>query len=209
MMVAHVVCGSPHLWLPTDLVGYVVGVDRGALRLIEKNFDVDVAIGDFDSVSELERQLIGERAKFVLELPADKDVTDCEAAIEHVVREGYHLIYLYGVTGARFDHQFAVIGLMLKYAKRGVKIYVIDEKNRFYVQIPGDHVLRKDATKKYVSFFALENIVRNLTVQGVKYPLENYDLTVDNSLCVSNEALQQGIDVSFDSGYLLVVHSAD
>jgi len=209
MMVAHIVCGSPSLWMPVDLTGYIVGVDRGALTLVEKNFDVDVAIGDFDSVSELERQLIGERAKLVLELPRDKDVTDCEAAIEHVVREGYHLIYLYGVTGARFDHQFAVVGLMLKYAKRGVQICVIDEKNRFYVQIPGDHALRKDTTKKYVSFFALENTVRNLTVQGVKYPLENYDLTVDNSLCVSNEPLQKDIDVSFDSGYLLVVQSSD
>jgi len=209
-MVAHIVCGSPNLWLPPDLAGYVVGVDRGALKLIEKNFAVDVAIGDFDSVSELERQLIGERAKLVLGLPADKDVTDCEAAVEHVVEKGYRQIYLYGVTGARFDHQFATIGLMLKYAKRGIRIFMKDAQNTITILTSGSHEIEIDSDiGKYASFFALENIVENLTIQNVKYPLENYDLTVDDSLCVSNEPLQRSINISFDSGYLLVVQSSD
>jgi len=209
-MVAHIVCGSPNLWLPPDLAGYVVGVDRGALELIEKNFDVDVAIGDFDSVSELERQLIGEKAKLILGLPVDKDVTDCEAAVEHVVGKGYHQIYLYGVTGARFDHQFAAIGLMLKYAKRGIRIFMGDVQNIITILVAGAHKIEiASDIGKYISFFALENTVKNLTIQNVKYPLVGYDLMVDDSLCVSNEPLQRGVNVSFDSGYLLVAQSSD
>ena len=207
-MVAHVVCGSPNLWLPTDLAGYIVGVDRGALKLIEKKIDFEVAIGDFDSVSELERQLIEENVELVLELPVDKDVTDCEAAVDYVVGEGYRQIYLYGVTGGRFDHQLATIGLMLKYAKRGVQIYVVDEKNEIEVLLPFSHHTI-EINKKYISFFALEDVVKNLTVRGVKYPLEGYDLAVDDSLCVSNEALCLAIGLNFDSGYLLVVQSSD
>jgi thiamine pyrophosphokinase len=207
-MIAHIICGSPNLWLPSYLTGYIVGVDRGALKLIEKNFNFDVAIGDFDSVSKLERQLIEVKVKRVLELPVDKDVTDCEAAVEHVVGEGYCHIYLYGATGARFDHQFATIGLMLKYAKRGIQIYMEDAQNEISVLAPGMHHLKTD-NKKYVSFFALESMVKNLILQGVKYPLEGYDLSVDDSLCVSNEDLGFGINISFDSGYLLAVQSSD
>lgn len=207
-MVAHIVCGSPNLWLPADLIGYIVGVDYGAVKLIEKKVNFDVAIGDFDSTSRHERQLIEEKVGLVLELPAEKDVTDCEAAVEHVVGEGYRQIYLYGTTGARFDHQFATIGLMLKYAKLGVQIYMEDAQNKISVLVPGTHRIVVDI-EEYLSFFALENRVRNLTLEGVKYPLGGYDLSVDDSLCVSNEALSPGISVSFDSGYLLVVQSSD
>ena len=207
-MVAIIVCGSPQLWLPEDLIGYIVGVDRGALKLIERNIDLNVAVGDFDSVSKDERRRIEEKAKLVLELSVDKDVTDCEAAVEYVVGEGYRQIYLYGATGARFDHQFATIGLMLKYAKRGIQVYVVDKKNKIIVKESGSYRIEMDG-KKYVSFFALEGMVKNLTLGNVKYPLKSYDLAVDGSLCVSNEPLSESIDVSFDSGYLLVVQSSD
>jgi len=208
-MVAHIVCGSPYLWLPINLVGYVVGVDRGALKLIEKNVSLNVAIGDFDSVSEGEYQLIRKRAKLTLALPVDKDVTDCEAAVAYVVEKGYHQIYLYGTTGGRFDHQFATMGLLLKYAKQGVQIYVEDAQNKISVLTSGMHHIEVDATKEYISFFALEHMVKNLTVRGVKYPLNGYDLAVDDSLCVSNEPLQRELGISFDSGCLVVVQSVD
>ena len=208
-MVAHIVCGSPHLWLPTELTGYIIGVDRGALKLIDKHISCHVVIGDFDSISEAERQLIEENVEIVLELPTAKDVTDCEAAVEHAVGEGCHQIYLYGATGARFDHQFATIGLMLKYAKQGIQIYMEDAQNKILILAPWTHHVEMDDDKKYVSFFALEHTVKNLTLQDVKYPLEGYDLSVDDSLCVSNEALQSHISVNFDSGYLLVVQSSD
>ena len=207
-MIAHLICGSPHLCLPSHLAGYIVGVDRGALKLIEKKVEFGVAIGDFDSVSVLERQLIEEKVKLVLELPTNKDVTDCEAAVAHVVEKGYRQIYLYGVTGARFDHQFAVIGLMLKYAKQAVQIYMEDMQIKIFFLTPGSHQI-EGASKKYISFFAYEEMVKSLTLQGVKYPLDGYDLAVDDSLCVSNEALSPTIGISFDKGYLLVVQSSD
>ena len=208
-MVAHIVCGAPDLWLPSDLTGYIVGVDRGALKLIERDVDFHVAIGDFDSVSELERQLIKDNVELLLELPADKDLTDCDAAVDYVVGQGYQQIYLHGTTGGRFDHQFAVIGLMLKYAKLGVQIYVIDEQNKMTILVSGMHRIEMDVAKKYISFFAVEGTVENLTLQDVKYPLKDYDLTVDSSLCVSNEPLSSSVNVSFDLGYLLVVQSSD
>lgn len=208
-MVAHIVCGAPHLWLPSELAGYIIGVDNGAVKLIEKNVKFDVAIGDFDSVSDQQRQLIKEKVVFVISLPAQKDVTDCEAAVEYVVAQGYTQIYLYGVMGGRFDHQFAVIKLLLKYAKLDIQIYMVDEKNIITSLVSGNHIFKRDITKKYVSFFALESTVKNLTIQNVKYPLNGYDLTVDDSLCVSNEALATHISVSFDVGHLLVVQSSD
>jgi len=207
-MIAHIVCGSPNLWLPKELIGYVVGVDRGAIKLIEKKIDFDVAIGDFDSVSRHEHQLIKENVPLMLGLSAEKDVTDCEAAVEHVVGVGYRQIHLYGATGARLDHQFATIGMMLKYAKQDIQIYMEDAQNKISVLMPEERYIEMN-DKKYISFFALEETVKNLTLQDVKYPLEGYDLAVGDSLCVSNEAISLRVSISFDTGHLLVVQSKD
>ena len=208
-MKAIIVCGSPQLWLPEDLDGFVVGVDRGAFALVERDIDFAVAVGDFDSVSETERALIEEKAREVIELSEDKDVTDCEAAVQYCVECGYREISLYGATGARFDHQFATIGLMLKYAKRGVRIYLEDAQNKVFILSSGVYSVDLDCSKRYVSFFALESEVKNLTLIGVEYPLNSYDLAFDDSLCVSNKPLGFNVDLSFDSGYLLVVQSSD
>jgi len=206
---AHLVCGSPYLWLPETLEGDVVGVDRGALKLIEKGIEFDTAVGDFDSVSEVERQLIAKHVKVMSELPVNKDVTDCEAAVAHVVEKGYRDIYLYGVTGGRLDHMYAATILMLKYVKQGVSIWVRDEQNKMFVLAPGYRHTIKVKDKNYLSFFALERSVRALSLEGVKYPLDGYDLDVDDSLCVSNEAIWKRVLVSFGMGYLLVIQSSD
>ena len=204
--VAHLVCGSPFLALPEKLEGYVVGADKGALRLLEAGFDVDLAIGDFDSVTASEYQRIVEEAKGVVTLPADKDVTDAEAAVVHLIGRGYTCIRLYGALGGRFDHQFGVVVLMLKYAKKGVRITVVDPKNELLVLSPGNHQIKVAQT--YFSLFALES-VQSLTVTGAKYPLNDYDLKVNDSRCISNEATSKMIDLHFEAGYLLVAMSSD
>ena len=205
---ANIVCGSPDLWLPEKMDGFVVGVDRGALKLIQKGISMSVAVGDFDSVSDDELRQIEAVTDRLVKLPPEKAVTDCEAAVELVVADGFNKMYIYGITGGRFDHQMAAISLMLKYAKQDVLIITVDKKNTFYILKHGTHFLSPTANR-YISFFALGETVKNLQIGGVKYPLNGYDLTVDDSLCVSNEPVATEVSVSFDSGYLLVVESSD
>ena len=207
--VGHVVGGSPALWLPERLEGDVIGVDRGALELVKRGVAFDVALGDFDSVSADEKQRIKAHAKQLIELEAEKDVTDCEAAVDHLVKAGHRLIYLYGVTGGRLDHQLSLMALMLKCLKRGIQLVVRDAQNELKLLAPGRHTLPKDTVKTYVSFFAQENQVDGLTTFGLKYPLSNYTLTLEDTLCVSNELVASEATVVFEAGYLLVVRSGD
>ena len=53
-----------------------VGVDGGALRLLDQHLSMEVAIGDFDSVTKEQRDLIHEAAGTVVQLPSEKDDTD-------------------------------------------------------------------------------------------------------------------------------------
>ena len=208
-MKASIVCGSPDFWLPEKLDDFVIGVDRGALRLIQNGIYPSVAIGDFDSISADEFEQVQAYTKQLIQLPVEKDITDCEAAVEFAITQGYDEINLYGVTGGRIDHFYAVTVLILKYIKRGISITVENEKNKLFVLVPGSNGGIKVKGRKYISFFALGRSVRSLTITGVKYPLNCYDLEVDDSLCVSNEAIGKRISVNFGTGCLLVIQSSD
>lgn len=209
--VAHLVCGGPDLWLPKSSDGLIIGVDRGALQLLQRGIHFDVALGDFDSVTRSELEMIEQNVVKMIKLPEEKDVTDCEAAVEYAVENGCTEIYLYGTTGGRLDHLYATTALMLKYAKKGIEIFVEDRLNKIFVLMPSactPHQIRM-MDKKYISFFALEETVSSLTIDHVKYPLTCYDLQVDDTLCVSNEATCKQVIVNFSKGHLLVIQSSD
>ena len=207
-MIAVIVGASPDVWLPSKLEGALfIGVDRGALVLINEGFKVDVAIGDFDSVSDSEFALIEKHVDKIISLPRDKDMTDTEAAIEYVIGQGDFDIRLFGTLGGRLDHEFASTVLLLRYAKRGISIDMVNSGNCVKVVACGDHEIV--TTHGYVSFFALGGLVSNLKLVGFKYNLQGYNLESDDPLCVSNEIVSESVKISFDSGYLLIIESSD
>ena len=56
---------------------------------------------------------------------------------------------------------------------------------------------------KYYSFFALENVY-GLNLVGFKYPLNNFMLSKESLLGVSNELIEDG-KLSFSSGKLILI----
>jgi len=207
-MIANIVSGAPNLWLPESLEGYIIGTDRGALTLIEKGYQIEVAIGDFDSVSTEELSIIKNSVSNCIILPKEKDITDTEAAIDYAIEKGFTKIKLYGTFGARIDHEYASLLLMLKYTKRNISISMANAQNNITVLKPGIHEF-ETVGFSYISFFAMDETVKNLSLQKVKYPLSGFDLSVDNSLCVSNEPVEKSVEIAFDAGFLLVVESME
>ena len=68
-------------WFTTDF-DYFVGVDRACLRLLELGLPIDLAVGDFDSVSRSELEMIQSATKDCMIAPAEKDDTDTELALK-------------------------------------------------------------------------------------------------------------------------------
>ena len=69
--------------------------------------------------------------------------------------------------------------------------------------------MREDMFGTYVSFLPFGGAASGVTLKGLKYHLENMSLTVGNSLGISNEVVEKKIEVSFESGYLLMIESRD
>jgi thiamine pyrophosphokinase len=51
--------------------------------------------------------------------------------------------------------------------------------------------------------------VKDLTLEGFKYPLENYCLRAGMSIGVSNEAVESECNITFQEGILIVVEAQD
>ena len=64
-----------------------VGVDRGSLFLLENKLPLDIAVGDFDSVSQDELRGIQHEAGVFIKANPEKDDTDTELALKTVFEQ--------------------------------------------------------------------------------------------------------------------------
>lgn len=214
-MIINIVAGGPEELLP-DLYEYNgestvwVGVDRGVFHLLQRNIIPAVAFGDFDSVSSEELTLIEGQVKELKYFKPEKDETDTELSLNWAIDQSPNEIRLFGGTGGRLDHFMANIQLLIGPLLKGnpLDIVLIDKRNKVFVKGPGSYRLEKE-NKKYISFIPATPAVKNLTLKGFKYPLENRHISFGSTLCISNELISHYGTFSFSEGILIVVRSHD
>ena len=179
---------------------FVICADKGARHLKSLGIEPDVFLGDFDSFKGgLEN---AERIEF----PPEKDKTDTCLAVDFAISRGCDEILILGALGGRADHSLANIFLLKYMLDRNVRGELYDGKNRVFLTCKSFEVYEKGV---YVSLFPLFSDIEGLTLEGMKYPLNNYTLPAGSSLCISNEVYGDSARVSFISGYLLVMICRD
>ena len=183
--------------------GFLVGVDKGCLYLALNNIDIDVGIGDFDSVTEEEFVLIKKHCKKLIKLNPIKDDTDMEHALSYVKELGYKDIDVYGCLGGRQDHN--LLNIKLLYLS-DLNITLYDGKNKIFCLNEGVHIVNKD-DYKYLSLFVFEKV--NITIEGCYYNLDNVDLDINDNYTTSNEILNDTCTLVVNKGRVLIIQSKD
>lgn len=187
-----------------------IGVDHGAIHLIESGIIPTIAIGDFDSVTKKEKAQIDRKIKDVRLFPSEKDNTDAELAVQLAFNElNAEQVFLYGATGGRLDHLLSNLFMILQpqFIKYASKIKIIDVQNTLSFYLPGKHKLKKETDKAYIAFICLTP-VKKLTLKKMKYSLEKESFASPISLA-SNEFLDETAYFSFEKGIIAVVQSKD
>ena len=216
----------------------LIAADRGLEFFLEHQILPDVVIGDFDSLSEEGKEFLevpagiktnseipyggmtnwkvqkqtGEEKKEVeiIRLRPEKDDSDTQSAMNYAIRTGAKEIAILGVTGKRVDHLMANFGLLVLAQKQGASVTLVDSYNYMKLVSSGTVLRKSEQFGKYVSFFQLGGDVTGLTLEGFKYPLSNYHLTVaDSGLTVSNEISSESAKIIYDKGTLLMIMSRD
>jgi thiamine pyrophosphokinase len=198
----------PENW--KDFDGEWIGVDRGALRLIELGQASQVAIGDFDSVNKKEFNKIDTKFMYVIKLNPIKDDTDTESAVKYVLEEDPHAhIRIFGISGGRLDHLLANILMVVqdRFRMFAEQIELIDRQNYIRFFNSGKHTVNKQNGFKYLSFIPLTQIDA-LTLDDEKYELHN-EMVTNARAYVSNEFIGSTATVYLSNGLVAVIQSKD
>ena len=216
----------------------LIAADRGLEFFLEHQLLPDVAIGDFDSLSEEGRGFLEIHEKgsgngeipyggmmgwkvqksfrdeakeiTVIRLRPEKDDSDTQSAMNYAIRTGAKEIVIFGVTGNRVDHLMANFGLLILAQNQGAEVILVDQYNYMKLISDGTVLKKSEQFGKYVSFFPLGGDVTGLTLEGFKYSLDHYRLTTaDSGLTVSNEIVSEKAKVTYQSGTLLMIMSRD
>ncbi|MGO4697066.1 thiamine diphosphokinase [Paenibacillus sp. 2TAB26] len=190
---------------PDDLL---IGADSGARFLIKNGRRPDISIGDFDSVSEEDLLEIRKNSGQTIACdPIDKNYTDTEMAIRLALDLQPTEIILLGALGTRFDHSLANVHLLALSSQQQVKMTIIDDHNK--ISLISDQLNIEQQGYPNVSLLPLSLKVEGITLDGFQYPLTDAELTIGQSLGISNVLVSSTGTISIRKGLLLVIQSRD
>ena len=185
-----------------------IAADIGAINAKILGDTPDIIVGDFDS-SRLENLKEEFPKAEITVVPAEKDFTDSELAIETAISKGATEIVIIGGLDGRLDHTITNIYLLERLTKNGFYVTMTDGKNRIrYIESTSTLIPR--SYFKYLSLIPRTDKVKGVTVMGCKYTLENANLTKASAgLTVSNEITGNCAFIAAKKGGLLIIESSD
>jgi thiamine pyrophosphokinase len=197
------VANAPLRWTPrltSAAAGaeVLLAADGGANHLARIGLRPAAVIGDLDSISGPTRSWIGEAA--MVEWP-DQDRTDLDKALEHAFEDlGLSDITVLAATGGRVDHDVGNLGLMARLAI-GERLVFEGDTHRL-VATCGELLLAAVPGETW-SFWAYDPQTR-LTVDGVRWPINNAAVDAGGRPSISNQAVAETVCVSATGGSVVV-----
>lgn len=189
---------------------FIIGVDSGLKFLYRNQIMPTHIVGDFDSVDPAVITFYKNETQVpTREFNPVKDASDTEIALKLAIELGAGQVWIIGGTGTRLDHVMANMQMMKFALDAGVKAYILDKHNRISL-VEREIVLNKaDAYGPYFSVFPLGGCVEQFCIEGAKYPLKNHTLSPYNSLCVSNQFLEEQVRIKFSEGIIILMETRD
>lgn len=205
ILLSYMECVTPDMAQElAESADYIIAADGGQNRAREFGLQPDCVIGDFDSTT-----LNEDFDCIYITYPAEKDLTDTEAALTHALEKGCRNVILLGGMGGRLDHTMGNIGLLDKYYNSFDHMEFIDGKNRMELLKDSGRTLKRDARYKYFGLVSLNAEASGIDIRGAKYELTGASLERASTLGVSNEFSEDTVDIYVREGTLLIVRSAD
>ena len=184
--------------MPSVLDGCIIAADKGIEKLNKNGVTPNVLIGDFDSLGFVPK---GEN---VIKLPEVKDVTDIKAAVDYGFKNYCNLFYIFGGFGASPDHTFANYQILSEIAQNGGKGFLFGDGFCATV-IKNSKIAFQKNSGGFVSVFSLSEKSSGVTEKGLKYCLEDAELSRNFPLGVRNEFLNECAEISVKNGSLLII----
>ena len=185
----------------------IIAADAGSLTAQRMGIKPDVVLGDFDTLGESN---IPDGVE-CLRVPAEKNDTDTQLAVEVAIERGAEEIVIVGGMSGRIDHTLSTLAILENlWERKAGRIYatLTDGKNRVrFIRSRGAILPRSQY--RYFSLIAADETVKGITLNGCKYPLKNGRISRRHQWAVSNEITGNCALIEIKRGGVWVVESMD
>ena len=177
----------------------LLAADGGANHLARLGLKPTAVVGDLDSVSPETRAWLGENC--MVDRP-DQDRTDLDKALEYAFDElGIRNLTVLAALGGRTDHDLGNLGLLARLAMGEHLIF--EAADQTVLAVDYEISLAANPGESW-SFWTFDATVR-VTVEGVRWPIENATIDAGNRPSISNEAVDDHIRVRATGGSVVVM----
>jgi len=184
----------------------IIAADGGADAAARAGVRPHLLVGDMDSIGRGRRARLTRAGVEMRTVPAAKDLTDTQLALQIARQRGATDVTLAAALGGRADHALANLLLPLLAHRMGVRLTLV--AGRTEVRLADGRVELDGAVGDLVSLIPLSVVVEGVTTFGLRYPLVAERLVRGETRGISNviTAVPAGLERP-GSGDLLVVHT--
>lgn len=189
----------------------VLAADGGALKAEAAGLRVDLVLGDGDSLEAADQERLRAAGTEVRLVAPEKDLSDTELCLREALAMGATAVRIHGALGGtRPEHSLANVALLALPELAGLDVRVEHGAGvmRLFGSAQGPAAIDIFGRPgDFLSLLPLAPVAQGVTTGGLRYPLNDEDLTYGPSRGLSNELLQDHATVTVRRGRLLVTHS--
>jgi thiamine pyrophosphokinase len=182
----------------------IIVVNGGTGLAWELKIVPDLLIGDTDSLALPLQDWLAQHCVARHTYPADKDFTDLELALHHVISLGIaHLLFL-GLAGKRTDHMLANFSLLALAREAQIQAEVVVGQEHIYLVY--DELELTGKVGQTISLLPWGGNAVGVRTRGMKWELHGEKLPFGRVRGMSNIMRHNKVHISLSEGMLLVVH---
>ena len=185
--------------LPIEKDDLVIAADGGLCHTQRWGITPQVIMGDFDS--------LGYVPEGAMVAPVEKDDTDAMLAVRLGLQKGYDRFVLYGaLEGDRVDHTLANFQLLLFLKNHKAKGWLVGDRQ--IVTALWENQEYPARAEGVFSLFSMDGSTK-VTLDGLKYSLQDGLLQPDFPLGVSNAFIGKTARVEVANGSLIAIYERE
>ena len=184
---------------------WVVAADSGYDHAVALRVQVDLVVGDMDSVSAEGLARMERDGTPVERHPTDKDFTDTELALRAALRHDVSHLVVVSCVGDRLDQSVAALSSLADPSLAGITIEAW--WGAAHVDVVRGPATRRIAGRvgETVSLLPVDGPALGVVASGVQYALHGEALSATASRGVSNVFVDSELNLQVERGALLVI----
>lgn len=183
---------------------YIICADGGARHLLTLGLSPQLVVGDFDTLTPDELEILAGKGAKIDRYPPEKDYTDTHLALLKAVEMGYSDVTMLAVLGGRLDHTLANLMLLALPETVHIEVKIVDETQKIY--LVRSRLKMQGKPGDTVTLLPLSDRVTGIETQGLKYPVPEGTFVMGIPIGVSNVMTDHAVSITVRDGLLLVLH---